>query len=152
MNLPKPKIYGGYTMKYLICVLTLSMLLVSSVAFAADYVVITNKSNPVTVVSAKEVKNIYLGKQRSWNDGSQVTVYTQTASPVNGAFLKKIVKKSPQQYSTFWKKSLFTGTGLPPKDFPDDAAMKKAVAAKAGAIGYISAASLDDSVKKLDIN
>jgi len=138
-------------MRYLTIVLVLALLFVSSVALAADYVVITNKANPATVLSAKEVKNYYLGKQTSWSDGTKVTVYTQNASAVNKDFMKQMVRKSPQQYSTYWKKSLFTGTGLPPKDFASDAEMKTAVAAQPGAIGYISASALDDSVKKLDI-
>ena len=48
-------------------------------------------------------------------------------------------------------RDLFTGTGLPPKVFADDAEIKNAVAAQPGAIGYISASALDGSVKKLDI-
>jgi len=139
-------------MRYLTVVLVLALLFVSSAALAADYVVITNKSNPVTTLSAKDVKNYYLGKQTSWSDGSKVVVYTQTSSPANEDFLKQMVRKSPQQYATYWKKSLFTGTGLPPKDFGSDDEVKKAVSAQPGAIGYISASSLDGSVKKLDIN
>ena len=139
-------------MRYLTIVLVLALLLVSSAALAADYVVITNNDNPVTALSAKEVKNYYLGKQTSWSNGSKVTVYTQNGSGIHQPFLKQLVRKSPQQYTTYWKKSLFTGTGLPPKDFASDDEMKKAVAAQPGAIGYISASALDGSVKKLDIN
>ena len=139
-------------MRYLTIVLVLALLLVSSAALAADYVVITNNDNPVTALSAKEVKNYYLGKQTSWSNGSKVTVYTQNDSGIHQPFLKQLVRKSPQQYTTYWKKSLFTGTGLPPKDFASDDEMKKAVAAQPGAIGYISASALDGSVKKLDIN
>ena len=138
-------------MRYLTVVLVLALLLVSTAALAADYVVITNNSNPTTALTAKEVKNYYLGKQTAWSDGSRVVVFTQNSSAINDGFLKQIVRKSSQQYATYWKKSLFTGTGLPPKDFPDDDAMKQAVAAQDGAIGYISASALDGSVKKLDI-
>ncbi len=139
-------------MRYLTIVLVLAFSLVGSAALAADYVVITNNDNPVTALSAKEVKNYYLGKQTSWSNGSKVTVYTQNSSGIHQPFLKQLVRKTPQQYTTYWKKSLFTGTGLPPKDFDSDDAMKKAVTAQPGAIGYISASALDGSVKKLDIN
>jgi len=128
------------------------MLLVSTVALAADFIVITNKSNPATVISQNDVKNYYLGKKTSWSDGSRVVVFTQNSASMNQDFMKQMIRKSPQQYSTYWKKSLFTGTGLPPNDFTSDDAIKKAVAAQAGAIGYISASALDDSVKQLDIN
>ena len=138
-------------MRYLIFALVLAMLLVSTAALAADYVVITNKSNSATVLSQKDIKNYYLGKQTSWGDGTRVVVFTQNSSPLHATFLKQMVRKSAQQYTTYWKKSLFTGTGLPPKVFADDAEIKKAVAAQPGAIGYILASALDGSVKKLDI-
>lgn len=138
-------------MRYLIMVLVLAILLVSTAALAADYVVIVNKSNPATVASQGDVKNYYLGKKTSWSDGSPIIVFTQDSSDVHVGFMKQMVRKSPQQYATYWKKSLFTGTGLPPKDFASDDDMKQAVAAQPGAIGYISASALDDSVKKLDI-
>ena len=92
-------------MRYLTVVLVLALLFVSSAALAADYVVITNDSNPVTALSAKDVKNYYLGKQTSWSDGSKVVVYTQAGSPVNKDFMKQMVRKTPQQYATYWKKS-----------------------------------------------
>ena len=139
-------------MKYFTAIMMFTLLSVSSVALATDYVLITDNSNPVTMISAKEVKNVYLGKKSVWSDGSHITVFTQISSPVNKIFMKEMARKTPQQYSTYWKKSLFTGTGLPPKDFSSDDAVKAAVAAKPGAIGYISVSALDDSVKQLEIN
>lgn len=140
-------------MRYLTVVLvTIACLLVASTVLAADYVLITHKSNPVTSLSAQDAKNYYLGKQTTWSNGTKVTVYTQSSSPIHTTFLKQIVRKSPQQYTTYWKKSLFTGTGLPPKDFAGDDEMKKAVAAQPGSLGYISANALDGSVKKVDVN
>ena len=138
-------------MKYITAILMFALLSVGSVALAADYVLITDNSNPVSMLSAKDVKNIYLGKKTVWSDGSHITVFAQSGSNVNAVFLKEMVRKSQQQYTTYWKKSLFTGTGLPPKDFASDEAIKAAVSAKPGAIGYISASSIDDTVKRLDI-
>ena len=139
-------------MKYITAILVLALLSVSGVVLAGDYVLITDNSNPVTTISAKDVKNIYLGKKSVWSDGSHITVFTQTTSGINKDFMKEMARKTPQQYSTYWKKSLFTGTGLPPKDYPSDDAIKAAVAAKPGSIGYIQASALDDTVKQLEVN
>ena len=139
-------------MKFITAILMFTLLSAGSVALAADYVLITDNSNPVLSISAKEVKNIYLGKKSVWSDGSHITVFTQTSSSVNKEFMKEMARKTPQQYSTYWKKSLFTGTGLPPKDYTSDESIKSAVAAKPGSIGYIQASSLDDTVKQLEIN
>jgi len=139
-------------MKYPAIVLAFMLTMVGSTVLAADFAIITNKSTPDTVLSADQIKNYYLGKRTAWSDGTKVTVYTQGISPVHADFIRQIVRKTPQQYTTYWKKSLFTGTGLPPEDFASDAEMKKAVAANPGTLGYISASALDDSVKKLGIN
>ena len=139
-------------MKYMTALLIFTLLSAGSVAFAADYVLITDNANPVSELTAKEVKNIYLGKKTVWSDGSHITVYTCTESSVNAPFMKEMVRKTAQQYATYWKKSLFTGTGLPPMNFDSEEEVKAAVAAKPGAIGYISAAALDEKVKMLRVN
>ena len=139
-------------MKYIAALLMFALFSVGSVALAADYVLITDNSNPVSTLTAKEVKNIYLGKKTVWSDGSHITVFTYTVSNVNAVFLKQMVRKTSQQYSTYWKKSLFTGTGLPPKDFASDEEIKAAVKAKPGSIGYIPAAALDETVQQIMVD
>jgi ABC-type phosphate transport system substrate-binding protein len=139
-------------MKYMTAALMFILLSVGTLALAADYVLITGNENPVSELSAKDVKNIYLGKKTVWDDGSHITVFTNTVSNVNAIFMKEIVRKTPQQYSTYWKKSLFTGTGLPPRDFSSDAEVKSAVAAKPGSIGYISPSALDEKVQQIQID
>jgi len=139
-------------MKYIIAILMFTLLSAGSVALAADYVLITDNTNPVSELTAKDVKSIFLGKKTVWGDGSHITVFTYTDSSVNDAFMKEMVRKTSQQYITYWKKSLFTGTGLPPMNFDSDEEVKAAVAAKPGSIGYISASALDAKVKILRVN
>jgi len=139
-------------MRYKMLALTAMLLFATATGVvAADYVVITNLENPVTVVAEKDVKNFYLGKKTVWENGEHVSVFTQTSSVAHIQFLKDVLGKTSQQYATYWKKSVFTGTGLPPKDFASDAAVKAAVAAQPGAIGYIAAGALDSSVKALQL-
>jgi len=127
------------------------LILTSSVCFADTYVLIVNKANPETSISIQEARNIFLGKKSTWENGVKISPFTQNGSPVHGAFTKGVVGKSPQQFSTFWKKALFTGTGIPPRDFSSDASMLKSVASQSGAIGYVSAGSVNDSVKTVDL-
>lgn len=119
--------------------------------FAADFAVIANKANPVSDMAAKDVKSIFEGKKTSWPNGASVIVVTQDGPAVHEAFTKEIVKKTPSQFALYWKKALFTGTGNPPKNFPNDAEVKAFVAANENAIGYISPGALDDTVKKLEL-
>jgi ABC-type phosphate transport system substrate-binding protein len=125
--------------------------LLAPAAWAADYALVTNKSNPVSSISAQDAKNIFLGKKSTWENGVKTVVFTQTSSPVHRSFSRSVVGKTPQQFSTFWKKALFTGMGIPPKDMLSDAQMLKAVASQTGTIGYVSADSVDGSVKTVNI-
>ena len=106
---------------------------------------------PASSVSAQDARNIFLGKKSSWPNGEKIVVFTQTGTSVHSSFVSEVVGKSPQQFSTFWKKALFTGMGIPPRDLKGDAQVLKSVAAQTGAIGYISAKTPSDSVKQLEI-
>ena len=66
---------------------------------------------------------------------------------VYNTFIKEVVKKTSSQFTTFWKRAIFTGKGTPPKDFGDDATLVKFVAETPGAIGFVSAAAAKDGVK-----
>ncbi|MDH3998818.1 MAG: hypothetical protein OET90_08255 [Desulfuromonadales bacterium] len=127
------------------------LLLVFSSSSLAEIVLITDLENPVSEISTLDAKNIFLGKRRSWADGSMLIPVTQVDRAATDQFSRKYLNMSVAQYNLYWRQMLFTGTGLPPLAVADDAAMKKMVATKLGAIGYISASSLDATVKKLEI-
>jgi hypothetical protein len=53
------------------------------------------------------------------------------------------------QVKATWSRLVFTGKASPPKELPDAAAVKKAVAADPKAIGYIEKSEVDSTVKVL---
>ena len=63
------------------------------------------------------------------------------------AFYKKATARDASQIKALWARIQFTGLGQPPKELPDDAAVKKAVAADPKAVGYINKSSADNTVK-----
>ena len=136
-------------MKRISLLIALMILFCCTAGYAADVILITNKSNPVSSLSATDAKNMFLGKKSSWSDGSTVTPFTQKDADLTNPFARKFVKKSSQQFYMFWRKAVFTGKGTPPVEVESSEQMKKIVAAKNGAIGYILESELDDSVKKL---
>ena len=119
--------------------------------FGQELAVIVNPSTDVSSLTRSKLKNIYLGKKSSWGDGSAINFSILNSGPVHTAFLKTYVKKSPSQFSTFWKKAVFTGTGTPPKQLNNEKAMLDFVANNPGAIGYIDKANINDSVKEINI-
>lgn len=53
------------------------------------------------------------------------------------------------QVKSTWSRIVFSGKGQPPKQLPDNAAVKKAVAADPKAVGYIEKSAVDGTVKTL---
>lgn len=121
-------------------------------ASAEDLVVIGNRSVPVSSLDPRDVKNIYLGKMKVWDNGMKVQFVTLKDGDIAERFLKQYVKKNPSMFSKYWKKKVFTGGGKPPKAFSREKDLVKYVAETKGAIGYISSKSLSESVKILSVS
>ena len=125
----------------------LFMLMFTQLAFA-DLVVITNKATKVDVLTAAQVKALFLQKEKSLPGGGNVVLGDQNSgSAVRDEFGSKVLGKSAKKLKRYWSKRVFAGKGVPPKVVGDDAAMKAWVAKTPNSLGYISAGALDDSVK-----
>ncbi len=137
-------------MRYITIIAFVSLLWAQQLA--AEAVAIVHKDCADSSVSAKDVKSMYLDKKGSWSDGTKVILFMGSGA-THDAFLDANVGKSASQFKAFWKKKVFTGKGRMPDEHADDAAMIKAVAAQAGAIGYIDKASAEgaEGVKVLEI-
>ncbi|SHI72798.1 phosphate ABC transporter substrate-binding protein, PhoT family [Malonomonas rubra DSM 5091] len=116
-------------------------------SLAADYILVVNKENPVHTLDSEMVKKIFLGKRNFWEDGHRIEVFLQPENELHEKFIKDVLKKSTRQFKMYWRRELYSGTGLPPQKLEDDAKIKEAVASDPRAIGYIAADSFDDSVK-----
>ncbi len=125
----------------------LFLLLFSQWVFA-DLVVITNKASKVDILTADQVRALFLQKQKSFPDGGNVVLGDQDeSSAVRKEFASKVLGKSMKKLKRYWSKRVFAGKGVPPKVVGDDAAMKAWVAKTPNSLGYINAEALDDSVK-----
>jgi hypothetical protein len=122
--------------------LTLSLaagLLGLSVA-QADVVVIANLK--AAAPTRSEVADAYLGKTH------RLTALDQPESAaIRAEFYKKTTGMEFSQVKAIWARLVFSGRGSPPKELPDAAAVKKAVATDPTAIGYIDRSALDGTVK-----
>ncbi|HEX5792604.1 MAG TPA: phosphate ABC transporter substrate-binding protein [Rheinheimera sp.] len=132
-------------MRILNTTLLLSALL--SVSALAEIAVVVHPSN-ANAVSSDELNRLFLGRASSFADGSKAIPLNQTeGQAARGEFDSKVLNRSAAQLKAYWSKLVFTGKGTPPKELSDDAAVKAAVAGDTSAIGYISSASVDGSVK-----
>ena len=120
-------------------------------AFAADYIVIANKSVSANSLSKDELQAIFLGEKSKWDDGKPIKIVILEDGDVHKNFLKDIVGKTPSQFESYWKKLVFTGKAVAPKSFGDTAALVDFVASHPGTIGYVAAGQEAGSVKIISI-
>ncbi|NTV10509.1 MAG: hypothetical protein HGA47_07010 [Zoogloea sp.] len=121
--------------------------LLSAGPAAAELVVIVNKGGP-DAMTKEQVADVFLGKTSSLPGGAGAAPQDQPdSSPLRDEFYTKLTGKSAAQAKAYWSKLAFTGKGTPPPEAAGSAAVKKAVAAAPGGIGYIEKSAADASVK-----
>lgn len=127
-----------------------SILLISlaSSIVSAEISVIVSINNPNSAMDQSTVAKIFLGKAKSFPDGTQaVPVDQDDGSATRDGFNSKILGKSASQLKSYWSRLIFTGKGTPPKQSGDDAGVKSLVANNPNIIGYIDSSAVDATVK-----
>ena len=119
----------------------LALALLAVTPIRADEIVVI--VNPATApISKDQLTDLYLAK-----GGALIPIDQAADSAIYAEFYKKATGRDTAQIKTIWSRILFTGRGVPPKQLPDSAAVKKAVAANPKAVGYIEKSDVDASVK-----
>lgn len=93
-------------------------------------------------LSKDQVADLFLGKSQSLTPVDQ-----PESAAIYADFYKKATGRDVAQVKSTWSRVVFSGKGQPPKQLPDSAAVKKAVAADPKAIGYIEKSAVDGTVK-----
>jgi ABC-type phosphate transport system substrate-binding protein len=113
----------------------------------AEVAVIVHPSNSV-VLQQNDIVRLYLGKAKSFPDGSQAVPINLIASvPTAEEFSKKALKKSSEQLRAYWSRLVFTGKGSPPQEVESESQMLELVANNPNFIGYLDAAAVTDRVR-----
>ncbi len=115
----------------------------------AELVVIAHPSAGVDRLDQGAVKQLFLGKMRKLA-GQKVKLLDQVSGSADREqFYTQVTGKSSAQLKSYWSRLIFTGKGKPPEVVGGGAAVKSRVATSAGAVGYVDATQVDDSVKVL---
>ena len=128
--------------------------LVSVLAFVtpavAEETVIVNGASAVANLSLDDLKDYYLGKKASWPDGSKVVVVVLKDGPSHDKLMGKLGKSS-SQFTTGWKKLVFTGKGAMPEQVGNEDELVAFVAKTPGAIGFADAGKVKEGVKAVPV-
>jgi len=108
-------------------------------AHAQVAVVMAPSASPL---SKEQIANIYLGRSAVLRP-----LDLPESNATRDIFYQKVTERDPAQIKATWSRIVFSGRGTPPKEVPDAAAVKKAVAADPKSVGYIEKAAVDGSVK-----
>lgn len=140
-------------MKMRIVVATIvAIMLIPVFAFSGDVIFIGNKDVSEAQLSKLDIKYIYLGKKRVWNNNRKVVFATQQRGALQDSFLKQFMGKTAFQFDNYWKKQVFTGKSAPPKIFKSDEEIIKFVSETSGAIGYVSPGANLENVKTISVD
>jgi ABC-type phosphate transport system substrate-binding protein len=112
-------------------------------------VMVVNRGNTSAAgMNLAEARKILLGDMSGWRDGSKVMVVLgPVGSSERGAVLKKVCGMSEAAYTRYEMQAAFTGqTAAVVREAASDAAIKSAVRANPGAVGFLHKSQIDDSV------
>ncbi len=115
----------------------------------ADIAVIVNAENPAAALSVQTVSDVYLGNNKQFDGLADAIVLTDLpeGDAVREKFYPQVTNKSAKKAKKHWVKQVFSGQGVPPKQFNSGAEVVDFVSLNRTAIGYVDAADVNDRVK-----
>lgn len=129
--------------------LLLFTLMMTPTILAAETAIVHGSSS-IGVMSEDEFKDYFTGKKTTWPDGARVIVVTLKVGSSHDALLKQL-GKNESQFSTGWKKLVFTGRGSMPETLNSEADIIALVAKTPGALAYVNADKVEEGVKAIAV-
>lgn len=128
--------------------LLVTCVLAWAAAAQAQVVVIVNPKSGIESMTAEQVSAVFLGKSATLPGGAAAQMADQPeGSALHENFYAKVAGRSPAQVKALWSRLTFSGKAAPPTSLGNSAEVKRFVASRADAIGYIDKASVDSTVK-----
>jgi len=145
-------------MRKLLClwisVTCFTLMLARAGAGVNDLAIIVGKNNALDTVTTAEILKIFRAEKRKGADGVKfVIVMREPGAAERALILSKLYGMEEDDYTKYFLQATFVGmVQSAPRELPSAAAMRQFVAATPGAIGYLRAGELDDSVRALKID
>ena len=120
----------------------------SSEAGAEPIAVIVNKANPSSALGASELRPIFQTSKTSWGGGEDaLPLNLPEDNALRHEFDRTVLGLEPERVARYWKDRKIRGGTRAPTQLSNTGAVLKAVAAKAGAVGYVKASEVNATVK-----
>jgi len=118
---------------------------------SAETVIICNPGVQKTEIPQKVLQKVFLGKTTKWDDNSKINIVVLKDKDQHKLFLKSYIHRTSSQWKSHWKKMVFTGKGIKPRQFDDTGAYLEYISSTPGAVGYIDSGLANDTVKILTV-
>jgi hypothetical protein len=122
--------------------MTTALALLAAGVAQAEVVIVVNPKHVGAAMTAEEVSDIYLGRNRAFTP----TDLPEASAPRN-EFYAKVLRKDAAQVKTIWTRLIFTGRTQPPRQVDSSVAAVKLVAANERGIAYVQKSAVDATVK-----
>jgi hypothetical protein len=151
------------TRRRMLCVACLSLLCTYSelgapvFSMAAEprlkLVVVVRKSSPLSDLSLRDLKRLYLGEYITDADGTKLMALNHPAqSPDRVGFDQVVLKMKPDQIGRFWLDRKIRGQPPAPRSVAPRELLRKLVAATPGAVTYLREGEVDLELKAVTID
>ena len=119
----------------------------------SSLVFIVNRDNPNDQLALGDLRRMLLGEVTRWPDGRKLTVaMREPGASERGAVLRLICRMSDVEFTRYLLHAAYRGEAQAgPKQLDTSAGIRRFVVNVLGAIGYIRADEVDESVKVLHI-
>ena len=116
--------------------------------------IVVNRSNPIDNMSFGELRKIFLGERNHWSNGHRVAIaMLDYGQPERRTVLRSIYRMDEKGYQDYLLREMFQGdVFVVPKTLASPTIVRKFVFNAPGAIGYMRASDVDDSVKVVRID
>jgi ABC-type phosphate transport system substrate-binding protein len=118
---------------------------------AGNYVIVVNKTGPLSAISAADLKRVFTGKITDFGGIVAVPVAYDLNIPASVEFLTEILDMKVTEYRSFWMAQQVKGTGNAPSVQKTPEGVIDAVAAAPGGIGFIEKDKVTDAVKVIPV-
>lgn len=88
--------------------------LLAAPALATDYHIVVSEKNTTRALTEQEALHIFMGRARTFPDGSLATSYELADDTQRAGFYRSLADMSLAQLTSYWARLMFSGRNLPP--------------------------------------
>ena len=118
-------------------------------------VAVLHPTNPSLELSDADMKNIFLGRKKTWSDGTPLRPFMRPHQrPAGHELLRAILKMTPARFRQHWAALELSGQGTTPKALATPSEVAARVGAAKGGISFVTeaeASALGTQVKVVRI-